>query len=241
MLRVKQFLWLLCFFPCVLLAAKVHLNPIRVKFEPGQTTESFKMMNADKAPVLFQLKVLKWTQEAGKDVLVDTKDIILNPPIVNIQGDSYQLVRVGFRAPLNPKNEHTYRIIATQLPAKNESGAFQVQPLIRFSIPIFVDPKEKFGDFRVDTRELPNGDLELHLANKSNYHIQITNVEFYENNNEKPMDITITKDKFFYLLPDQSKTLPLKWKHQKGMKDIVLKINTDRGLTEVPVKITQVK
>jgi fimbrial chaperone protein len=238
MLRVKHFFaFVFLVVPCMLLAAEVHINPVRLKFEPGQTIDSFKVVNAGKDPVLFQLKAFKWTQEEGKDVYTDTKDIILNPPIANIAEESYQLVRVGLRAPLNPKIEHTYRVIATQVPSKNKTDSFQVETLIRFSIPVFIEPKNKIDDLSIDTKSLPNGDLELHIKNAGNRHIQITNIDFYQGE-EKPLETTVTKDKFVYLLPEQSKVWPLKWKEVKGAKEVVVKLQTDRGPIEKPVVVT---
>ena len=48
-------------------------------------------------PVSMQLEVLNWSQEAGKDVLTPSRELLANPPIFTVPAGGSQLVRVGLR------------------------------------------------------------------------------------------------------------------------------------------------
>lgn len=231
--------FVLALFPCLCLATTIHINPVRVELKPGEKNGTFKVNNAGEKPALFQIKIVKWTQEDGKDIYTDTKDLIANPPVMNIPGNDFQLVRIGLRVPLKRDTEHSYRLIASEVAdTSNDGDAFQVKTLIRFSMPIFIAPKEKQGDLSIETKAAPNGDLELQLVNNSNHHIQVTNIDFYLPDHTEPLETSVTQDKFAYLLPGQGKSWPLKWKVSEANKDVVVKLKTDWGSIEKVVKVT---
>jgi fimbrial chaperone protein len=235
----KLLLGFLALFPGLCLAASVNIAPVRLELDPGARKSSFKIVNPSTEPVLFQLQAVKWTQENGEDIYTETKDLIINPPIASIEPGTYQLVRVGLKAAQNPATEHAYRIIATQVPSETEkSGGVQLKTVLKISVPLFVRPKKPTTDLNFITKRLPDGTLELQLLNKSNRHIQIMTVDFYQAEGEKPVATPMTeKDRFVYLLPGQEHKWPVKWKAPADAKDVVLKLRTDWGRLEQPIAI----
>ncbi len=217
-------LWL----PYLSYAEGIQISPVRVYIEPGELNSSFTIYNRSDEPVLFQLKAVKWHQKAGEDIYSDTHDIIINPPIMNIGPDSYQLFRVGLRNPLPANNEHFYRIFATQVATKkNTVIKNQIQTLLEFNIPVFILPKEEQKDLIVELRKIKD-QLELRIANESNVHIQIAQIDIYPDKNKLETPL-YSQDTFVYLLPKQEKTWDLPWNKPKDMDDLALKLRTDWG------------
>jgi fimbrial chaperone protein len=237
---IKRFaLFILALFPCLCLATTIHINPVRLELKPGEKNGTFKVNNAGDNTALFQIKIVKWTQENGQDIYTETKDIIANPPMMKIPAKDFQLVRVGLRTPLKRDIEQNYRLIATEIADTSvPNDSLQIRTLIRFSIPIFIIPKEKRGDLDIETVQAKNGDLEFHIFNNSNRHIQVNNIDFYLPEQTEPLETSVTQDKFAYLLPEQARSWPLKWKVSEANKDVVVKLKTDWGPIEKVVKVS---
>ncbi len=208
-------------------AASLEIRPVRIEVPAGQNNSSFTINNNSDKPVLFQLKAVKWSQKSGEEIYTDTRDIIINPPVINIAADSYQLFRVGVRAPLNPSKEHTYRIFATQVATPEAAeGGITIQTLVQFNIPVFFAPKEIEKDLTIELRSLKNNQLQLFVANNSNMHILISNINLAKEDAKTPL---ISEPTFVYLLPEQKKTWNFSWDKPKNMDDLILKLHTDWG------------
>lgn len=218
---------LIFLFPYLCWATALNVSPVRVEIPAGQNNAAFTISNPSDESVLLQLKAVAWDQKAGEDIFTETKDIIINPPIINLTADNYQLFRVGLRTPLPSHKEHTYRIFATQVATPlPPSKATAVRTLIEFSIPIFVAPQEEKKDLQIELKSLKKDESQLLIVNDSNMHIHISQISLYQNASEAPL---LSQDTFVYLLPKQEKTWVLPWNQPKDMDDLTLKLQTDWG------------
>lgn len=218
------------FAPYLCFANGLEVSPMRLTIPSGQTNTSFKINNSSDESALFHIKAVKWSQQNGEDIYTETKDLIINPPIVNVNPDSYQLVRVGLRAPLNPNKEHTYRIFTTEVSTRknnpeNNSTQLEIETLFEFRLPLFVQPLEVEKDLDVYLKKINQDKTQLKIKNDSNMHIQVVGVAIEDEDQE----VLYSEKTFVYLLPQQEKTWIYSIKNLDDMDDIILKLQTDWG------------
>ena len=97
-------------------AASFGVSPVRVTLSETQQMDAITVRNDGTEPVSMQLEVLNWSQEAGKDVLTPSRELLANPPIFTVPAGGSQLVRVGLRRAPDGQRELTYRICLQELP-----------------------------------------------------------------------------------------------------------------------------
>jgi fimbrial chaperone protein len=120
-------------------AATLTISPVGVTIEPGQTSATLEIKNADVQPITVQVRIYSWTQVANEDVLASTSDIIMSPPIATIAAGSSQTLRLLLRpvAKAGPERERHYRVLLDEIPtaaAPRDNLTFAM----RSSIPVIV-------------------------------------------------------------------------------------------------------
>ena len=118
-------------------AATLSVSPIRLVLTPGAPLGTFTIVNEGPEPTRVQLTMNSWRQDAGKDILTPTRDVLINPTIFEVAGNSRQLVRLGLQVPVD-KVERSYRLVVDEIPgaAQNRVGTIGVR--LRILVPLFV-------------------------------------------------------------------------------------------------------
>jgi fimbrial chaperone protein len=117
---------------------RFDVKPIIVNFAPGATSASVEFTNAGAAAQELEIGVDAWTSSDSSDPGQPTDDIIASPSIFTIAPGQTQLVRLGPVRDLTGDVEHTYRLVATEIPPPNPTGT--VQTILRMRLPVFVAP-----------------------------------------------------------------------------------------------------
>ena len=94
------------------------------------------LTNTSQEPVTLQVRLFRWRQVDGHDVLDPTNDVVASPPLARIPAGGQHLIRVVRVAKQRPTTEEAYRLLVDELPgeAQTVSG---VRLLLRQSIPVF--------------------------------------------------------------------------------------------------------
>jgi fimbrial chaperone protein len=119
------------------LAATLQVSPVNVEVKAPALATVLTLRNLDEAPVNAQIRVFRWSQKDGKDVLLPTDDVVASPPAAQLlPGTEYtvRVVRVG-AAPLD--HEEAYRLLVDQVPDPAAVRGDAVNFAIRYSIPVF--------------------------------------------------------------------------------------------------------
>jgi fimbrial chaperone protein len=156
-------------------ASSFNISPIRAELSTVHPTEVLTLTNAEDAPVVVEVRVVKWSQVDGAEQLDDTRELLATPPVLQIPGTKDQIVRVALRREPDPANELTYRLIYQEIPQAAAPESTGLRVALRLSIPVFVAPahgKAK-ADLVWEAHWLANGDLELAASNHGNGHAQI--------------------------------------------------------------------
>src|SRR5690606_27632881 len=88
-----------------------------------------------------QVRVYRWTQVDGQDVLEATRDLAISPPMLEVASGGEQLVRVVRLGPAPAATEASYRVVVDELPVAAvdaADGGEGLRFVLRYSIPVFV-------------------------------------------------------------------------------------------------------
>lgn len=156
-------------------AGSFSISPIRADLSARQRTEALTVRNesADQQ-VVVQASVVAWSQADGQDVLTDTRDVIVTPPVFTMAPNAQQIVRVAVRRQADPKRELTYRLILQEVPPEASRNFTGLQVALRLSLPVFVAPLESSApDLRWSAAWRSDGSLEVSAQNAGNINSQI--------------------------------------------------------------------
>ncbi len=160
-------------------ASTFNISPIRAELSGSHRTEALTITNADDSPVVVQIRVVSWSQKSGTEELVDTRELLATPPVLQIAPMGQQIIRVALRREPDPAQELTYRVILEEVPQAAPKDFVGLRVALHLSIPVFVAPAHGKASPEVawESRWLPNGQLEIAATNNGSGHLQITDFE----------------------------------------------------------------
>lgn len=189
------------------MAASLQVSPVVLNFQAAQAADGLWLSNVGPTPLQAQVRVFRWTQDNGEDVLVPTNDMVASPPMIVIQAGQRQMVRlVRVGTGMNsPAVQAAYRVVLDELPLQDEAQG--VQFVLRYSIPIFVSPPEAVVGATDTTPPAPAlewslrrvaSDLFLTATNSGSVHAKVIEASF---NPSAGKPITLGDGLFGYVLP----------------------------------------
>src|SRR5262245_16546846 len=123
-------------------AAGLQVSPVSMTLKPTQNADGLWLSNIGDDVVHAQVRVYRWTQEGGEDKLTPTRSLLVSPPMLQLAAADKQLIR-GIRVGAPPSGEgaaeDAYRVLIDELPVNTE-GKKGLQFVLRYSVPIFVEP-----------------------------------------------------------------------------------------------------
>ncbi|WP_342324870.1 molecular chaperone [Kosakonia sp. BYX6] len=120
-------------------AATILLWPI----DPwlGATTNATELwiQNQGETPATMQVRIVRWTQEGGLERYQQQNDVVASPPIVRIDKEGKQLIRLIKQVHIPTGKEQAYRIIVDEIPQPEDTANPQIglKLQMRYSIPLF--------------------------------------------------------------------------------------------------------
>ncbi len=75
-------------------AATLQVYPVNIGFCAGETAQAVYVKNTGSAAIGAQIRAYAWHQQNNKEVLSDTGDLLVSPPMTNIPAGRQQLIRV---------------------------------------------------------------------------------------------------------------------------------------------------
>ena len=176
---------------------KLQIQPIRGEIEQGKPG-SLTLINHGDTHTHLEATAFEWGQdEAGKDILKPTTDLIITPPIMKIEPSGSQILRfaVRYSSELPQSQELTYRIILEEVPVVGEQQE-GLSLLLRYSVPVFVS-----GDYPntgdVEVRLIDGADkCQVEIRNNRALHVKPERLTVYAGQNAQEMKVPL------YLLPN---------------------------------------
>jgi fimbrial chaperone protein len=131
--------------PCwigVAVAAQLRVEPVLLEMNAPAAAGTLALRNDEDSEVTVQTRVLRWSQNAGKEALEPTTEVVASPPAVTLAPGADYIVRVVRVSKQPVIREESYRIIVDQLPRMRRQQTRAVDLLIRQSIPVFFRERE---------------------------------------------------------------------------------------------------
>ncbi|TDK26079.1 molecular chaperone [Luteimonas aestuarii] len=161
-------------------AASLQVTPTTVTVPAERAADGLILSNSGSAPLHAQVRVFRWTQVDGEDVLEPSTDLAISPPMLELAPGGDQLVRIVRLGPPPTGTEASYRVIVDELPLDDTPapGRRGLQFVLRYSIPVFLAPHGNPATAPILHARI-GGDADdrfLQLDNLGNGHAQVADL-----------------------------------------------------------------
>ncbi|WP_295915569.1 fimbria/pilus periplasmic chaperone [uncultured Xanthomonas sp.] len=189
-------------------AASLQVAPTSVSLRAEETAQGLWLSNSGDVPLRAQVRVFRWQQRDGEDVLDPSDRIALSPPMLELAPHARQLVRVIRLDPAPTAGEDAYRILVDELPSQDAGGnaSAGLQFVLRYSVPVFLKPAVATAP-ALRARVVGEGEsAALEVLNQGNGHAQLVDLQFVAGDGRRS---AIAEGLAGYVLPGQRKRWPL--------------------------------
>lgn len=163
-----------------LLAAGLQIAPISLSIPADKKADEVWLRNAGTEAVHAQVRVYRWSQDQGEDVLTPDTGMVASPPMVQVEPGQQQLVRLVRVGPMlaPAAAERTYRLLIDELPIKKVTSKAGLDFVFRYSVPVFIagtapaKPQLEWSIHNTDGRAW------LVVKNSGNSHSQLADLTF---------------------------------------------------------------
>lgn len=179
-------------------ASGLQVSPVSVTLSATHAADGLWLSNTGDQVLHAQVRVFRWTQVDGKDVLTPSQDLVISPPMLSINPQAQQLVRTIRMGPPLPVGsaEESYRLLIDELPV-NGGKKSQLQFVLHYSVPVFVQSQVLESDStKAENSALrgvtlswslhQDGDVvSLDVSNAGTAHAQLASIDFVDKKGEK--------------------------------------------------------
>jgi len=168
------------------IAGDFQIQPTTMDMGGSVKSGVFSVINNGSEKIDFQVSVKEWKQdEKGKDVYLDTREIVFFPSVMAVEGNSQRAIRIGLKTPPSAR-EKTYRLFVQEIPVPKKTPDVKLEGKIqagltiafRFSMPIFVKPLKPQESYVFDKIEMSKGAVKTIVKNTGNVHVKLNAVKF---------------------------------------------------------------
>lgn len=204
------------------LSANLQVRPVLIDVVAPGAASKLTLTNNGRESVNAQIRIFKWHQKNGKDILTPTRAVVASPPFVKMKpGGNYKLriVRVS-KKPV--KGEESYRVIVDQIPVIKKKAGIAVKFNIRYSIPVFfsqtsVSPPDLSWSFKPGKRAYT-----LIAKNTGGSRMRVSNLRV---KNKSGAAKTISPGLAGYVLANSSKVWKQPGRFRKTRGGMIVQLN----------------
>jgi fimbrial chaperone protein len=157
-------------------ASSLSVVPISIDIVQPAATGTMTLRNREARPLNAQVRVFRWTQVDGQDLLEPTQDVIPSPPIVTINPGADYVVRLQRTAAAEIAGEEAYRVVVDELPNPNRQRNGTIALVLRYLVPVFFLSPDATQPKLVWSLTRRNGRTMLSAANNGDKRIQIVDL-----------------------------------------------------------------
>ena len=134
-----------------------------------------KIKNTHDRKKAVRLRGFAWRDSDDASNLDPSDDLLVMPPIFEVEPGSEQIVRIGLRQPAATETEQTYRILISEVPSELDSSE-GVNFNLEINLPIFIRPEGAKADPVWSLSDDGERSPALILSNQGNAHIKVLSV-----------------------------------------------------------------
>jgi fimbrial chaperone protein len=166
-------------------ATALQASPVLIEMTDKSPSATITIRNTGDKPIDVQTRVMRWTQEAGKESLDEAEDVVASPPMTTLRPGANYAVRVVRTAKSGLSGEEAYRVLVDQLPDANGTRGTVVALVMRHSIPVFLSDGQGGApkvSWQVGAR---NGRMVLRATNTGTRRLRLAQVSVKLNDGRK--------------------------------------------------------
>lgn len=123
-------------------AGNLQVTPVGFELEPPAAS-TLTVANRGGASTWLQVRAFAWTQENGEDVLRETADVLVSPPVAQVAPGAEQLFRIVATGVTGASvAQANYRLLVDELPDEPAGEGQSVRVLLRYSLPLSITPAD---------------------------------------------------------------------------------------------------
>ena len=165
-------------------AASLRVSPVILDLKAPTASSSLRIWNEAKSPINVQVRIFRWTQQNGSDVLTAADDVVASPPMTQLKPGAENLVRIVRLSKVPIKAEESYRVIVDELPSRGKPQSGTINLVIRHSIPVFfADAAASDAEPVWSVTPQANG-YKVSVSNKGLKRIRIANLKLLGGNGQ---------------------------------------------------------
>lgn len=134
----RFFLFWLILIGSVSHAYALKISPLLLEIVAPNGATTLNLEADSPKPVTVQIRVMRWSQVNGKDVLEPTTDLVASPPFATLQPKTNYTIRLVRQAEGGVEREQAYRLLVDQLPEMQTGKGTVIGFTLRHSVPVFV-------------------------------------------------------------------------------------------------------
>ena len=191
-----------------LLAAGLQIAPVSLTIPADKKADEVWLRNSGSEVVHAQVRVYRWSQSQGEDVLTPDESMVASPPMVQIEPGQQQLVRLVRMGPMAAPapDERSYRLLIDELPIKRVKSKAGLDFVFRYSVPVFIAGTAPAKPVLAWSMQQSGGHAGLIVTNSGNIHAQLADISFTPPGGKKT---TVAGGLAGYVLPGQYRSIPL--------------------------------
>lgn len=152
-------------------APSIELIPTTITVPAGESAGSVAIRNASDTAVGFRASALSWTNAGEQDMRLEpTEDLVVFPATLVIPPRDTRRIRIGAR--FGPVAiERSYRLILEEVGLEPSSSSSGVTMRMRFSLPVFFQPKNRRTSVELGAPDLSRGRVRVTVKNAGRLHV----------------------------------------------------------------------
>jgi len=152
-------------------AGQLEVSPVTLDMPNGTASTVLTVVNRGTERTGIQVRGFTWSQSTRDDQLSPTRDLLISPPIAELNPGETQTVRILLREPAR-RIEASYRVLVDEIPAAGSPSTVRLS--LRLSLPLFAGPAERTApDLQWQVVNGP-AKLELHAMNRGTRRERVT-------------------------------------------------------------------
>ena len=117
-------------------AAGLQVKPVGIELQAPAAVAKLTLTNKSRKPIAAQVRIFRWTQKSGRDVLARTRRVVASPPLLKMRPGKEYIVRVVRLSKAPVEGEEAYRLLVDEIPQHKRKRTGVIFAL-RYSIPVF--------------------------------------------------------------------------------------------------------
>lgn len=125
---------------CVAKAGDFAVSPVRIELDAEtKPVVALTVRNRSDAATVIQVEIRQWRAAGDQDEYIESRDLVVTPPLFTLKPHGAQVMRVGLRQRNATTEERSFRLYLREVPQSPAPGFNGLNVALRLGVPVFVN------------------------------------------------------------------------------------------------------